>query len=260
MHQNFIIGLVILAAVSCAIYFSFNPISFPSSSNKINDNKQKFKDISKLLFMMTDSNGNISTYDSSVNVFNSKGVYSTGDITIIGDLKSNNINVTSDIKAGGTVTSGTNIANNIICTDITSTTNTSTKTISDNYKGSVKIEGGSGGNTAGHIQFFKQNGVRKGYIGWGAGANNNYIELAAEDADGYRISTGKQFCIGDTCITETDLSRLKKFLNNLSYIKDNFDYLSQRGGTNDGTTNSNNGKWAACLGPFFAEIARVLNY
>ena len=91
--------------------------------------------------------------------------------------------------------------------------------------GSVSIKPGSVGNKAGFIEFRKSDGTRNSYVGYSD--DNNNTELRAEGSVGFttnknfnvgenltvggdlKTATGKSFCIGNTCITEADLLKIK---------------------------------------------------
>ena len=199
-------------------------------------------------FLLSDDNGNISRMNFGTTSLNSNiavngrisadGVISTGNISSVGMSSTGNISSTGDI-------------------------------ISNNGSGYAVLRGGSpsSNNLAGHVNFYKKDNSRKGYIGWGAGGgDNNYIEMNSENASGYMITpSSKLFCIGDQCLSNDDIRRLKTFLTNLQTISTTFSYLKQRGGKNDGNATMNgiggnsDSKWAACLSDFFQDLQSLFN-
>jgi len=250
--KNILVVIVVVSILAGLIYF-LCWIFIPSNVNKKNSNKLRANEqTDSSFFMLTDSNGNISMFDPSNNTFKSKGIISTGNINSSGKISADGDIVSKGkIQATGSISSNQGISSdgNIIAGN---------SLYADNNNGSVRISGGLGDNRAGHINFYKKDGARKGYIGWGAGgANYDYIELNAENADGYMINDGKKFCIGEQCLSQDDIRRLKLFLQNIPKIKDNLLFLQQRGGKNDDSTMNGeygNSIWAACLAPFFREL------
>ena len=203
-------------------------------------------------FLLTDPNGNISTMNFGTTALNSNmtvnGIISTDGISSTGNISTGGITSTRDISATGNISATNEI-------------------IVNNSGGNVTLRGGdpASNNIAGHVNFYKKNGDRKGFIGWGTGGDNDYISMYAEHSRGFMINSGKEFCIGSQCLTEDDIRRLKAFLANLQNISTSFSYLKQRGGKNDGNSTMNgiggnsDSKWAACLSDFFQDLQSLFN-
>lgn len=73
----------------------------------------------------------------------------------------------------------------------------------------------TGDSRPGYIQYFLPDGKRAGFIGWKDDSSNQLLMNVENGYTGFKtngnfsINEGKSLCIGNTCITEDDLKKLK---------------------------------------------------
>ena len=193
-------------------------------------------DIPKQIFMQTDPNGNISTFDFSTDSLNS-------NLNINGNFSGDNINginVTATGEIKGKTIMGTSGAS------VISTSGDTTK------NGYSVLHGGGEGANAGYVAFHNPGGTRKGYVGWD---NDGYINLSAEvGALGYR--TNKDLYVDGNITTkkETTTKNLNIITSNpagnthLNWIGDGKNYLTGETTIRGGNLNVENkvlkiGRW-----------------
>ena len=143
----------------------------------------------KFIGALNANGGVVATTGKFINALNADGGLTSttgtlsGQLTANGGLKSTTGTFTGQLAADGGLKSTTATFTG----DITGTKGTFTNDIVvNNGKGYSGLVGGGGGELAGYLNIFRENGTRKGYIGWD---DKGYIQLASENGcPGYRTN------------------------------------------------------------------------
>jgi hypothetical protein len=265
-------GAIVLAFFfSVGIYIKVNNITRKSSVSKSNkkvqhmiksaDTGSAFKNI-----LVSDDAGNL-------------------DVTAIDDLPFK-IKTSGDIIGANAKLGGINLTNNVY-KDTANATSSEICNNTSNEQALMIVGNSSGGgkrkvkmwdevtvngdlNTTGTSNSGTLNsGVKNTQLGqlniWGGNrainldSHFNYNNTKENYISGKTIFRGDDnpLCINGTCISETDLSKLKKLATNYNSIKENIGYLGQRGGGKDRNYEGFN-RYAGDLGPFFDAIYNIM--
>ena len=148
-------------------------------------------------YQSTPNNGYASEISNDTNTFKSLMLVGNSSNTTSGKRNVgvwDNLTVNGNHSVTGSITTGANYSGTSIG-DITA----------NNGNGAAILRGGGGGNMAGHVNFYKADGTRKGYIGWDDG-NNNIVMQAENGSPGYY--TNGNFNVGGSVNTGNTVNKL----------------------------------------------------